>query len=130
VHNQSISVIENPKDQQDAIANGPAGPWLTLNIRRSKFVAHYFQLSCDADLESAALASVPLSFRIFRFSLPVSSVDRKLRGQPKWELLKPGLQAGDKLWPFEFNRNTLAMRKGFILLRRGKVHSVLVTELS
>lgn len=93
-------------------------------------MAHIFPLSTQADLEHAALASVPLVYRLFRVSLSLAATDRKLRGRAEWEALKSGLKAGDRLWPFEFNRNTSAMRKGLVLMRQGKLHSVLVTELS
>ena len=73
-------------------------------------------------------------FRFFRRSISVKRIDRELGGtvlEREWLSLKLKMQPHDKIWPFEFHiRNYLGMRKGYIVLRRGKPIGGIVTALS
>ena len=90
----------------------------------------YYKMSNLDDLMQAAFRSAPWHFRLLGLSLPSATVEAQCAGIPEWEELKTELKPDDKLWPFHFNRNTLAMRKGFLVVRHGKPHGVVVTELS
>lgn len=73
-------------------------------------------------------------FRFLRCSIPVQQIDQELTGsqlQAQWEQLKEQMQPGDQIWPFEHHvRPYLGMRRGYLVLRRGRPIGGIVTEVS
>jgi len=83
--------------------------------------------------ERAAREGLP-QFRFLRRSLSPEQLDRVLlstRLEGEWLQLRSQLQSGDQLWPFEFPvRSYLGMRRGYLVLRRGRPVGGVVTEVS
>ena len=83
--------------------------------------------------DQAARKGLPW-FRFLRRSIPSKQLDRELLGsrlEGEWLSLRSQIQPGDRLWPFEFNvRQYLGMRRGYLLLRRGRPIGGVVTEIS
>ena len=77
-----------------------------------------------------AARSIPLWTWLLGRSVTPEQVEVELGASPEWQQLKKHLQAGDRIWPFEFNRKTLAYRKGFVVMRAGKPIGGVVTVLS
>jgi hypothetical protein len=73
-------------------------------------------------------------FRFFRRSTSPGLLDCTFLGgrlQADWENLKAQMLPGDRIWPFEFNvRAYLGLRRGYIVLRRGRPVGGIVTEVS
>lgn len=87
-----------------------------------------FKLESEEDLLNAAFASAPKMLRWLRISLPSFLVRRKL--EQDYHKFAQRLEPGDRVLPFHFNKWTLAMRKGFLIVRDGKPHDVWITEMS
>jgi hypothetical protein len=83
--------------------------------------------------EKAARKGLP-SFRWFRRPLSPERLDPELLGTflaAEWQALKARMQPGDQIWPFEFHvRSYLGMRRGYVVLRRGRPIGGVVTLMS
>ncbi len=83
--------------------------------------------------EQAARSGLP-RFRFLRRSLAPEQLDDELLGsqlEDEWLQLRSQMEPGDQLWPFEFHvRRYLGMRRGYLLLRRGRPVGGVVTEVS
>src|SRR5436305_905795 len=67
-------------------------------------------------------------FRRFRRPLTLAQAEAEVGLIPEWQAMKQSLQAGDEIWPFEFNQLSSAYRKGIIVLRVGEaVMGILTT---
>jgi len=88
------------------------------------------KLTSERDLLAAAFRTAELRYRILGMSLKISKMDDQCNGQDGWKEFRETLAPNDKIWPFHFNKNTLSMRKGFLIVRDGKPLKALVTELS
>jgi len=69
-----------------------------------------------------AMSGLP-RFRWLRRPTPVAELDALFNGRlrAEWEALKMRIEPGDQIWPFELNvRSYLGLRKGYLVLRRGK----------
>lgn len=66
----------------------------------------------------------------FSSALTLSEVDEALRGRSEWTVLKAQIQAGDKVFPFAINVDTLAMRLGYVVLRQDKPLGGVVAAMS
>jgi hypothetical protein len=84
----------------------------------------------EESLWRAAMRHAPLSYRWFGRSLTIMELDLQMRDAPQWLAAKKSIQAGDRIWPFVFNSNTLAMRKGYVIVRKGKPITGIVTVVS
>jgi len=106
-------------------------------IRRGFFVRGRMGGMDEAEAklwEQAVRRGLPW-FRFLRRPLTPEAVEKaeNLAGgrlEPAWLALKARIQAGDEMWPFEFDRYTLGMRRGYVVLRRGKPIGGLVIEVS
>ena len=87
----------------------------------------------DEFWELAARKGLPW-FRFLRRSISTEQLDRELLGsrlEDEWLKLRSRMQPGDQLWPFEFHvRRFLGMRRGYLLLRRGRPIGGVVTAVS
>jgi hypothetical protein len=90
----------------------------------------FYSVKNRQDLLEAAIASTPFLYRWLGISVPLSRLDRELGASRDWKNLRDSLRPTDKIWPFHFNKNTLAMRKGFLIVRDRKPFEAIVTELS
>ena len=83
--------------------------------------------------DQAARKGLPW-FRSLRRPLSAKHLDQEFSGsrlEGDWLRLKKQIQPGDQLWPFEFSvRGYLGLRKGYVLLRRGRPVDGLVTVVS
>jgi hypothetical protein len=70
-------------------------------------------------------------FRWFRQSVSAEELDAKFQNgrlKDEWEALRTKMKQGDRIWPFEIHvRRYLGMRRGFIVVRRGKPVGGIVT---
>ncbi len=98
------------------------------NFPLSRGKKPYFHLRTQEDLLAAAYRSAPLMLRLFRISLPAFLV-RKEHREP-YRDFKSKLGPGEIAWPFCFNQNSLAMRRGFLVVKCGKPDRVWVTTMS
>jgi hypothetical protein len=73
-------------------------------------------------------------FRFLRRALSAEQLDRELLGsqlEGEWVQLRSRMQPGDQLWPFAFHvRCYLGLRRGYVMLRRGRPVGGIVTEVS
>jgi hypothetical protein len=73
-------------------------------------------------------------FRYFRRPTLLEILDGQFLGgrlHADWESLKAKILPGDQIWPFEFHvRAYLGLRRGYIVLRRGRPVGGIVTEVS
>lgn len=81
----------------------------------------------ESTLWRAAAWTVPFSYRWLGRSLSIADVDSQLTDFSDWQELRVSIRAGDRICPFEINRNTMAMRRGFVVLRRGNPIGGVVT---
>lgn len=88
----------------------------------------YYTVETDEDLLGAAYDSAPWIFKALRISLPAFLVRRELRKY--YQDYKAKLDPEERIWPFHFNQMSLAMRRGFVVVRDGKPDRVWVTEMS
>ena len=88
----------------------------------------YYTLRNEEDLLNAAYESAPWVFRFLRISLPAFLVRKDLRDE--YKDFTSRLQPKERVWPFHFNQWSLAMRKGFLVVKDGKPDRVWITELS
>lgn len=83
--------------------------------------------------EDAARRGLP-ALRFLRRPLRPEQLDGMLIGshlEGEWLRLKDKIQPGDQLWPFELNvRRYLGLRRGYLLLRRGRPVGGVVTVVS
>ena len=84
----------------------------------------------EQQLWSEAMRHVPISFRWFGRTLTVAEIDAELGEMPDWLNARREYQAGDKIWPFTINPGTLAMRCGYVIVRRGRFVAGVVTLVS
>jgi hypothetical protein len=78
----------------------------------------------------AAARSIPFWRRFLGRSATVEQVEAEAGRSPDWQRLRQELRPGDRIWAFEFNRRTLAYRRGFVVLRQGKPVGGVVALLS
>lgn len=91
----------------------------------------YVRLSGDSlEFWRQAMRHSPVSFRWFGRSLNPDDLAEELSGREQWRIAMEQYQAGDKIWPFIINPNTLAMRLGYIIVRDGKPVTGVVTLVS
>ena len=88
----------------------------------------YISVSCEDDLLRAAYASSPWILRLLQISLPRFLVPRELRQQYRDFVAR--LTPGELVLPFQFNQMSLAMRKGFVVVKDRRPLRVWITELS
>jgi hypothetical protein len=73
-------------------------------------------------------------FRWLRQPVPVQQLDAEFGDgllKTEWSELREKMEPGDKIWPFDVHvRRYLGMRRGFIVLRRGKPIGCIVTVSS
>jgi hypothetical protein len=83
--------------------------------------------------EQAARKGLP-RFRFLRRPLSPERLDCELRGtllEDDWLQLRSRMQPGDRIWPFEFHvRRYLGMRRGYLVLRKGRPLGGVVTVVS
>ena len=102
--------------------------WMNYQQERIEKKHPYFTLRSEVDLLSAAYQSVPWLYRTLGISLPSIFVRRELRNA--FRDFKNKLKPRERVWPFHFNQCSLAMRKGFLVVKNGKPIRAWVTELS
>lgn len=76
-----------------------------------------------------AARHVPFSYRWFPRSLSLSDVDAKL-SSGEWEELKSQIKGGDKICRFGINPDSMAMRRGYVVIRRRKPIGGIIVEVS
>lgn len=84
----------------------------------------------DEEFWRAAARSAGVRYRFFKWSLTIEQIDAEIALNPDWMELKKTLKPGDLIWPFEFNQNTLAYRKGFVVIRNRTPIGGIVTLVS
>lgn len=105
-------------------------PARLLYERRIRSGEWYIRLDgTQLQLAAEAIRHVPFSFRRLGRSVPPKVVEGELH-PADWQAIKAQLQPGDKIWPFLINPWTMAMRGGYVVVRRGKVVNVSVTVVS
>jgi hypothetical protein len=87
-----------------------------------------YTLKTEADLLEGAYESTPWILRALGISLPAFLVHHDLREQYKDFISK--LERRERVWPFHLNRESLAMRKGFLVVEDGRPVRVWITEMS
>lgn len=102
--------------------------WTRRQHERTAKKYPYHVLRNEEDLLRAAYESAPWILKVLRVSLPSWLVHRDLRNSYR-QFLKE-LQPGDYVCPFHFNRYSLAMRQGFLIIRSGQPLRVWITALS
>jgi len=90
----------------------------------------YIAIGSEEELKSAAAKHAPLAFRALNLSMPIALVERRLRASKEWESWKKDRRSGDRVWPFMVNRGSMAMRRGFVIVRAGVPLQVILTEVS
>lgn len=91
---------------------------------------NYVVVKTKEDLLVEAARHAPLVYRMLNLSLSMSRLEARLHGSSEWEEWKRTRRQGDRIWPFVFNRDTLAMRKGYVIMRGRAPHRVILTEVS
>ena len=81
-------------------------------------------------LWAAAAKGVPFRFRWFNQSLSIESLNVELANCSDWIDLRRRLRSGDRICPFTINKNTLSMRQGYVVLRKGKPVDGIITLMS
>ena len=77
-----------------------------------------------------AMKHAPVAFRWFGRSLRLEDVNAELYAHSDWQAVKPTIQSGDRIWPFIINSDTLAMRRGYVIVRDGRPVGGVVTVVS
>lgn len=90
----------------------------------------YITWTNEEEFWRGAARSSAWRYRFLKWSQAMEQVDLEIGHMPDWIELKKVLQPGDLIWPFEFNQRTLAYRKGFVAIRKGKPFGGVVTILS
>jgi hypothetical protein len=62
--------------------------------------------------------------------VPLAEIDVQYPSWDEWRRIRSTLLPGDQIWPFLFNRNTLAMPSGYVIIRDGKPIDALITLVS
>jgi hypothetical protein len=86
----------------------------------------YVSWSNEEEFLRAAARNAPWRYRLFRWSIPIEQLDARHPGFDQWLAVKSILEPGDLIWPFEFNRMTMAYRKGYVVIRNQKPIDVIV----
>lgn len=81
----------------------------------------------EDQLRRQAAKHVPFSYRWFGRTLTVAEIDAAHCEWPAWNTVKQQLQPKDRICPFLINPWTLAMRAGYVVMRKGKAIAVLLT---
>lgn len=93
--------------------------------------APYYRVTSEPELLAAAYRAAPRAFRWLGLSLrrarfqALAGRSRGIIGRTCEEL-----ERGAKVWPFVFNENSLALRKGYVLVRAGAARAAILTEVS
>ena len=91
----------------------------------------HYSTRTPQELLDAAFHSAPWYFRWLPISLSASEIEAFIdRSSSSHDVAKAELKEGAKVWPFVVNENTLAMRKGYVLVRGGRPRAVVLTEIS
>jgi hypothetical protein len=90
----------------------------------------YSVIKTKEELLVEAAKSVPFLYRLLNFSVSINHLEERLQGRSEWEEWKRTRRHGDRIWPFCINRDTLAMRRGFIIMRDKSPYRVILTEVS
>jgi len=72
----------------------------------------------------------PIRYRWFRRSLSFDEIDNELNGFDQWRVAREKYRPGDMIWPFVLNFDTMAMRCGYVLVRKGIAVGGVVTIVS
>jgi hypothetical protein len=104
-------------------------PNLVLAVRAMKST-QYVAIRSSQDLLDAAFLSIPLVYRLLPVSKRFSVLNSQLGNHPDWIAWRKVRQPTDRIAPFKFNMNTLAMRRGFVIIRDNKAYQAIVTALS
>lgn len=117
----------------DAVHRCEQSVWYRLAVLRwlNRFLVRrgiwYVKFTGDEQqLWREAMRHAPPSFRWFGRSLTAEDLDQELH-DPEWQRVRDTIQPGDKIWPFLINPWTLAMRAGYVIVRRGKPVNSMVT---
>jgi len=84
----------------------------------------------DAESWEVAAKRIPFSYRWFGRSLTVAEVDAELSQWDKWKALKAQLESGDRICPFTINPYSMAMRRGYVVIRGREPIGGVVVEMS
>ncbi|WP_265592621.1 hypothetical protein [Verrucomicrobium sp. BvORR034] len=87
----------------------------------------YFALRSADDLLQAAYQSTPALCRYWHLHVPRWWIRIK---HPELSPAIARLSPRDRLWPFVFNRSTLSMRRGYVVVRDGHPIDAIITEMS
>jgi len=102
--------------------------WMKWQRQQNENRYPYHEIRSEADLLAAAYVTAPWIYRVLPISLPAVFVEKRLRDQ--YKDFKSKLGPRERVWPFHFNQWSLAMRKGFLVVKEGKPERAWVTELS
>jgi len=86
------------------------------------FNSPYIVIKSEAEFWLRAAENAPWTYRWFGRTLErsmLAELDASIEVRPS-----------DLIWPFEFNHNTLAYRKGYVVVRNGVGVNGVITELS
>lgn len=120
------------------IKGGGATPWPNeaafLSILVDDLFCDMVMMHTDEEFWMLAARKGLPWFRFFRRPVPTGQLDAEFqRGRlfEEWQSLKVKIRVGDQIWPFCFHlRSRLGMRRGYLVLRRGKPIGGIVTVVS
>ena len=96
-----------------------------------RFLIPYIALDDTEDgLWAAAATRVPFSYKWLRRSVSLDAMDSEFGHFAQWIALREHVLPTDRICPFIINPNSLAMRKGFVVIRAGKPMGGIVTIMS
>ncbi len=73
----------------------------------------------ESQLWESAARRTPFSYRWLGRSLTVADVDAEHAAYPAWQVLHASIRLWDRICPFVINPNSMAMRKGYVVIRDG-----------
>ena len=77
-----------------------------------------------------AVKGVPFTFRFFGRNLTIEELEPELANNNQWQEAKQLYRAGDRIWPFVINPDTLGMRLGYIVVRNRNPITGVITLVS
>lgn len=97
-------------------------PWLNWlqQIYFERFARHVEFTGDVNHLWREAAQHAPMSFRWFGRTLALKDVDDELGHFEQWIKARRLHRPGDKIWPYRINPATLAMRIGYVIVRKGQ----------
>ena len=91
----------------------------------------YVRLSGEqSQILAEAIRHVPWKYRILRQTVSVSDIDCEYGQNEGWKRIRDEIEPGDLIWPFLINPWTMAMRTGFLVVRRRRPVNLFVTAMS